>query len=54
MTIDYPNITTWEHSKIEIEGRYDKRILVVGQVSDDMSIKYGAFGPKYSALLQMG
>lgn len=42
-----------EHSKIEIEGRYDKRILVVGQVSDDMSIKYGAFGLNNSDLLQM-
>jgi len=41
------------HSKIKISGRYDKRILVVGQVSDDMSIKYGAFGLNNSDLLQM-
>jgi len=42
-----------EHSKIEISGRYDKRILVVGQVSDDMSVKYGAFGLNNSDLLQI-
>jgi capsular polysaccharide export protein len=42
-----------EHSKIEVSGRYDKRILVVGQVSDDMSIKYGAFGLNNEDLLQM-
>jgi len=42
-----------EHSKIEVSGKYDKKILVVGQVSDDMSIKYGAFGLNNSDLLQM-
>ncbi len=43
-----------EHSTIEIDrDRYDKVILVTGQVEDDMSIKYGAFGLNNSDLLEM-
>nr|WP_255494581.1 hypothetical protein [Sulfurovum sp. bin170] len=43
-----------EHSEIEIDrARYDKVILVIGQVEDDMSIKFGAFGLNNSDLLQM-
>ncbi len=44
-----------EHKEIEIPNRssYDKVILVTGQVEDDMSIKYGAFGLNNSDLLEM-
>ncbi len=43
-----------EHSTIEIDrDKYDKVILVTGQVEDDMSIKYGAFGLNNSDLLEM-
>jgi len=43
-----------EHSSIEIEReKYDKVILVTGQVEDDMSIKFGAFGLNNSDLLEM-
>ena len=43
-----------EHSNIEIDrDRYDKVILVTGQVEDDMSIKVGAFGLNNSDLLQI-
>ena len=44
-----------EHKEIKIPNRssYDKVILVTGQVEDDMSIKYGAFGLNNSDLLQM-
>ena len=43
-----------EHKKIEVDRKkYDKVILVTGQVEDDMSIKYGAFGLNNSDLLQM-
>jgi capsular polysaccharide export protein len=42
------------HQKIEIDReRYDKVILVTGQVEDDMSIKFGAFGLNNSDLLEM-
>jgi len=43
-----------EHTEIEIDReKYDKVILVTGQVEDDMSIKYGAFGLNNSDLLEM-
>lgn len=43
-----------EHSTIEIDrAKYDKVILVTGQVEDDMSIKFGAFGLNNSDLLQI-
>jgi capsular polysaccharide export protein len=43
-----------EHSEIEIDrAKYDKVILVTGQVEDDMSIKFGAFGLNNSDLLEM-
>ncbi len=43
-----------DHEKIKIDREdYDKIILVTGQVEDDMSIKYGAFGLNNSDLLQM-
>jgi capsular polysaccharide export protein len=43
-----------EHSEIEIDrDKYDKVILVTGQVEDDMSIKFGAFGLNNSDLLEM-
>jgi capsular polysaccharide export protein len=41
------------HSKVDITSGFDKRILVIGQVSDDMSIKYGAFGLDNSDLLEI-
>ena len=42
------------HQTIEIDReKYDKVILVTGQVEDDMSIKFGAFGLNNSDLLQM-
>ncbi len=42
------------HTKIEINrDRYKKVILVTGQVEDDMSIKYGAFGLNNRDLLEM-
>jgi len=42
------------HQTIEIDKeQYDKVILVTGQVEDDMSIKFGAFGLNNSDLLQM-
>jgi len=43
-----------EHIDIQIDrDKYDKVILVTGQVEDDMSIKYGAFGLNNSDLLEM-
>jgi len=43
-----------EHKEIEIDrGKYDKVILVTGQVEDDMSMQFGAFGLTYSDLLKM-
>ena len=43
-----------EHKAIEIErDRYNKVILVTGQVEDDMSMKFGAFGLSYSELLKI-
>ena len=43
-----------EHTKIVIDReKYSKVILVTGQVEDDMSIKYGAFGLNNSDLLQI-
>jgi len=44
-----------EHKELDIPNRdnFDKVILVTGQVEDDMSIKYGAFGLNNSDLLQM-
>ena len=43
-----------EHADIEIDrAKYDKVILVTGQVEDDMSIKFGAFGLNNSDLLEM-
>jgi len=42
------------HQEIEINREaYDKVILVTGQVEDDMSIKFGAFGLNNSDLLKM-
>jgi len=42
------------HQTIEVDrSRYKKVILVTGQVEDDMSIKFGAFGLNNSDLLQM-
>lgn len=42
------------HKEIEIDkAKYDKVILVTGQVEDDMSIKFGAYGLNNSDLLQM-
>ncbi len=42
------------HQEIKIDReKYDKVILVTGQVEDDMSIKFGAFGLNNSDLLQM-
>ena len=42
-----------EHKEIEIDrDRYDKVILVTGQVEDDMSMQFGAFGMTYIDLLQ--
>ena len=42
------------HQEIKIDrDKYDKVILVTGQVEDDMSIKFGAFGLNNSDLLQM-
>lgn len=42
------------HKEIEIDkAKYDKVILITGQVEDDMSMKFGAFGLTYSDLLQM-
>lgn len=41
-----------EHKEIEIDRtKYDKVILVTGQVEDDMSMQFGAFGMTYSDLL---
>ena len=43
-----------EHANIEIDrAKYDKVILVTGQVEDDMSIKFGAFGLNNRDLLEM-
>ena len=43
-----------KHTTIKIDkNRYEKVILVTGQVEDDMSIKYGAFGLNNSDLLEM-
>jgi len=43
-----------EHATIKIDReKYSKVILVTGQVEDDMSIKFGAFGLNNSDLLQM-
>jgi len=43
-----------EHREILIDRtKYEKVILVTGQVEDDMSIKLGAFGLNNSKLLQM-
>ena len=43
-----------EHSNIEINReKYSKVILVTGQVEDDMSIKFGAYGLNNSDLLAM-
>ena len=43
-----------EHGEIEVDReKYNKVILVTGQVEDDMSIKFGAFGLNNSDLLQM-
>ena len=43
-----------EHHEIVIDReKYNKVILVTGQVEDDMSIKFGAFGLNNSDLLQM-
>jgi len=43
-----------EHSSIELDReKFDKVILVTGQVEDDMSIKFGAFGLNNSDLLEM-
>jgi len=43
-----------EHVQLKINReKYSKVILVTGQVEDDMSIKYGAFGLNNSDLLQM-
>jgi capsular polysaccharide export protein len=43
-----------EHSIIEIDKEhYSKVILVTGQVEDDMSIKFGAFGLNNGDLLKM-
>ena len=43
-----------EHATIEIDrAKYDKIILVTGQVEDDMSIKFGAFGLNNRDLLEM-
>lgn len=42
------------HQKLNIDAKgFDKIILVTGQVEDDMSIKYGAYGLNNSDLLQM-
>jgi len=42
------------HQEIEIDKKqYEKVILVTGQVEDDMSIKFGAFGLNNSDLLEM-
>ena len=42
------------HQTIEIDReKYNKVILVTGQVEDDMSIKFGAFGLNNSDLLQI-
>ena len=42
------------HQELNINREaYDKVILVTGQVEDDMSIKYGAFGLNNSDLLEM-
>ncbi len=43
-----------EHVNLNINrGKYSKIILVTGQVEDDMSIKYGAFGLNNSDLLKI-
>lgn len=43
-----------EHHEIVVDReKYNKVILVTGQVEDDMSIKFGAFGLNNSDLLQM-
>ena len=43
-----------KHQAIKIDReKFDKVILVVGQVEDDMSIKFGAFGLNNSDLLQI-
>jgi capsular polysaccharide export protein len=43
-----------EHKKLNIDkSKYDKIILVVGQVDDDMSIKLGGYGLKNKDLLQL-
>jgi len=42
------------HQTIEIDrAKYEKVILVTGQVEDDMSIKFGAYGLNNSDLLEM-
>ncbi|CAA6822224.1 MAG: Capsular polysaccharide export system protein KpsC [uncultured Sulfurovum sp.] len=42
------------HQEISIDKeQYDKVILVIGQVEDDMSIKFGAYGLNNSDLLEM-
>lgn len=42
------------HEEIEVDReKYSKVILVTGQVEDDMSIKFGAFGLNNSDLLKM-
>ena len=43
-----------EHKEIKIDReKYDKVILITGQVEDDMSMKFGAFGLTYGDLLNM-
>jgi len=43
-----------KHKEIEIDrDKYNKVILITGQVEDDMSMQFGAFGLSYRDLLQM-
>lgn len=41
------------HREIEVDKtKYDKVILITGQVEDDMSMQFGAFGMSYADLLE--
>jgi capsular polysaccharide export protein len=54
LTYKFSKYNHLAHKEIEIDRtKYDKVILVTGQVEDDMSMKFGAFGLTYSDLLKM-
>ena len=54
LTSKFSKYNHLEHKEIKIDrAKYDKVILITGQVEDDMSMQFGAFGVSYSDLLPM-